>query len=33
MNWQVIAQLFTVASIILTGPIVIVLIAFNKGNL
>jgi hypothetical protein len=33
MNWQVIAQLVAAATILLAGPIVIVLIAFKKGNL
>jgi hypothetical protein len=33
MNWQVIAQLLAAAAIVLSGPAVIVLIAFKKGNL
>jgi len=33
MNWQVIAQLLSAAAILLSGPVVIVLIAFKKGNL
>jgi hypothetical protein len=33
MNWQVIAQLLAASAILLSGPAVIVLIAFKKGNL
>ena len=33
VNWQVIGQLFSAGLIFLAGPIVIVLLALNKGNL
>ena len=33
VNWQVIAQLFATGAIMLSGPIVIVLLALKKGNL
>ncbi|CAM9100805.1 unnamed protein product [Choristocarpus tenellus] len=33
MNWQVIGQLVSAAIILLSGPAVIVLVAFQKGNL
>ena len=33
VNWQVIGQLVATASIMLSGPIVIVLLAVKKGNL
>nr|QUE28499.1 Ycf12 [Porphyrostromium boryanum] len=33
INWQVIAQLISLAVIVLLGPVVIVLLSFRKGNL
>jgi hypothetical protein len=33
INWQIIGQLLSSAIILLAGPIVIVLVAFRKGNL
>ncbi|MBF55118.1 MAG: photosystem II reaction center protein Ycf12 [Euryarchaeota archaeon] len=33
MNFQVIAQLLSTAIILLSGPIVILLLALKKGNL
>nr|QUE28618.1 Ycf12 [Porphyrostromium japonicum] len=33
INWQVIAQLVSLAVIVLLGPVVIVLLSFRKGNL
>ena len=33
VNWQVIAQLFSLAIIVLVGPAVIILLSFKKGNL
>ena len=32
MNWQVIAQLLSLAIIVLVGPIVVVLLSFKKGS-
>jgi len=33
INWQVIGQLVAIGSIMLSGPLVIVLLALKKGNL
>jgi hypothetical protein len=33
MNWQVINQLIAATIILLAGPAVIIILAFNKGNL
>lgn len=33
INWQIIGQLSSAAIILLAGPIVILLLALNKGNL
>lgn len=33
VNWQVIAQLISLAIIVLVGPAVIILLSFKKGNL
>ena len=33
INWQVLAQLIATGLILLSGPIVIVLLALKKGNL
>ncbi|CAM9105600.1 unnamed protein product [Chrysoparadoxa australica] len=33
MNWQVVAQLFSIFTILFAGPIVIFLVSFKKGNL
>jgi len=33
VNWQVIGQLISTGVIMLSGPIVIVLLALKKGNL
>ena len=33
INWQVIGQLFSTALILISGPAVLVFIAFKKGNL
>nr|YP_009370309.1 photosystem II reaction center protein ycf12 [Bulboplastis apyrenoidosa]ARO90798.1 photosystem II reaction center protein ycf12 [Bulboplastis apyrenoidosa] len=32
MNWQVIAQLLSLAIIVLLGPIVVVVLSFRKGS-
>jgi Photosystem II complex subunit Ycf12 len=33
INWQVVSQLSSLAIIVLVGPVVIVLLAFKRGNL
>ncbi len=33
MNWQIIGQLTSASVILLSGPIVILLLALRKGNL
>jgi len=33
VNWQVIGQLLSIATIGLLGPVVVVLLALKKGNL
>jgi len=33
INWQVIGQLLSIGLIMLSGPVVIVLLALKKGNL
>ena len=33
INWQVIGQLLATGTIMLSGPLVIVLLALKKGNL
>lgn len=33
INWQVIGQLVSLSIIVLVGPIVIILLSLNKGNL
>jgi len=33
INWQVIGQLLATGAIMLSGPVVIVLLALKKGNL
>jgi len=33
MNWQIVAQLISIAAILLAGPAVVVLLALNNGNL
>jgi len=33
MNWQVVAQLISIAAVLLAGPAVVVLLALNNGNL
>jgi len=33
INWQVIGQLVATGSIMLSGPLIIVLLALKKGNL
>jgi hypothetical protein len=33
INWQVLGQLVSIAVIMLSGPVIIVLLALKKGNL
>jgi hypothetical protein len=33
INWQVLGQLITTATLMLSGPVVIILLALKRGNL
>jgi hypothetical protein len=33
INWQIIGQILAVGTIMLSGPVIIVLLALKKGNL
>ena len=33
INWQIIGQLLAIGTIMLSGPLIVVLLALKKGNL